>query len=336
MANNPERQGGVALLTVLLVVAMASILAVTMIKAQQSLLQRAASVFTQDQAYLYTLGAETLARTVLQEDLDNDKQKGGEAQDSLGEDWARRVPPFPVEGGAVQARLIDQQGKFNLNTLWKDNQLNMTALRIYQRLLEQAGLSPGLASPVIDWLDPDSLPYDSEGAEEDWYLRLKPAYRNANRAMVSISELSLLRGYTAEVVEKIAPYVTTLPAATTINVNTADPMLIASLSDSISFNMAKEMGKSRPSDGYGSIDNFMQQPGFSGLGSEERQALGQMLSVKSDYFEVLAEAEIDGRRRVLSARLQRGDDGIKTLDRDWSRQWKAGATLESSDKKDNP
>jgi hypothetical protein len=49
-------------------------------------------------------------------------------------------------------------------------------------LLEQAGLSPGLASPVIDWLDPDSLPYDSEGAEEDWYLRLKPAYRNANRA----------------------------------------------------------------------------------------------------------------------------------------------------------
>jgi general secretion pathway protein K len=118
MANSPERQGGVALLTVLLVVAMASILAVTMIKAQQSLLQRAASVFTQDQAYLYTLGAETLARTVLAgRPADNDKQKGGEAQDSLGEDWARRVPPFPVEGGAVQARLIDQQGKFNLNTL---------------------------------------------------------------------------------------------------------------------------------------------------------------------------------------------------------------------------
>ncbi len=86
--SSPERQRGVALLTVLLVVAMASILAVTMLKAQQSLLQRSASVFTQDQAYLYTLGAETLARTVLQEDRDKDQQNG-EAQDTLGEDWAR-------------------------------------------------------------------------------------------------------------------------------------------------------------------------------------------------------------------------------------------------------
>lgn len=336
MAIRPSRrQDGVALLTVLLVVAMASILAVSMIKAQQALLQRSASVFTQDQAYLYTLGAETLAKTVLQDDLDRDRNGGGEAKDSLGEDWARRVPPFPVEGGAVQAKLYDLQGRFNLNSLWQDNQVNPAALRIYQRLLEQAGGSSGLASPVIDWLDPDSLPHDSEGAEEDWYLRLKPAYRSANRPMVSVSELSLLRGYTGEVIAKLSPYVTALPTATPINVNTAGPMLIASLSDSISYNMAKEMVKERPSDGYGSVDAFLQMPGFSTLGSDDRQALAKMLSVKSDYFEVLAEAEIDGRRRVLTARLLRADGGIKTLDRDWSRQWKAGDDPES-DKKDNP
>jgi general secretion pathway protein K len=329
-----KRQAGVALLTVLLVVAMASILAVSMIKAQQSLLQRSASVFTQDQAYLYTLGAENLARTVLQEDADNDKQ--GQAQDSLGEDWARKVPPFPVEGGAVQARLEDLQGRFNLNSLWQDNQVNMAAYGVYQRLLAQVGVSTGLVSPVIDWLDPDSLPYDSEGAEEDWYLRLKPAYRNANRPFASISELALLRGYTPEIVQKIAPYVCALPTVTAINVNTAAPMLIASLSDSISYNMAKEMVKERPGKGYGSVDNFLQQPGFSSMTADDRQALAKLLDVRSRFFEVRAEAEIDGKRRVLSARLMRTDNAVKTLDRDWSRQWNLATPTDTSNKKDNP
>ncbi|RZU45169.1 type II secretion system protein K (GspK) [Fluviicoccus keumensis] len=335
MPKAAENQQGVALLTVLLVVAMASMLAVSMIKAQQSLLQRSSSVFTQDQAYLYTLGAETLARTVLQDDTDRDKQKNP-SQDALGEDWARRVPPFPVEGGAVQAKLDDLQGRFNVNSLWQDNQVNPTALKVYQRLLAQVGVSPGLASPLIDWLDPDSLPYDSEGAEEDWYLRLKPAYRTANRAMVSTSELALLRGYTPEVIRKIAPYVCALPANTAININTADPMLIASLSDSISFNMAKEMVKERPSDGYGSVERFLQLPGFSALSSDDRQALTKLLDVRSRFFEVRAEAEIDGKRRVLSARLMRTESGIRTLDRDWSRQWTVATTTETANKKDNP
>ena len=42
------KQQGVALLTVLLVVAMATVLAVSMVKAQQALLQRSSSVFSQD------------------------------------------------------------------------------------------------------------------------------------------------------------------------------------------------------------------------------------------------------------------------------------------------
>ena len=113
-------------------------------------------------------------------------------------------------------------------------------------------------------------------------------------------------------------------------------MLIASLSDSISFNMAKEMVKNRGNEGYGSVDRFLQLPAFSALTSEERQSLSKLLDIKSDFFEVRAEAEIDGKRRVLSARLQRTESGMRTLDRDWSQKWKAGETTLTSDKKDNP
>ena len=168
-----NKQQGVALITVLLVVAMAMVLAVAMVKSQQSLLRRSSSVFSQDQAYLYTFGAQSFAKSILQDDKDKDKNKNT-PQDSLNENWAKKIPAFPVEGGFVQAQIEDLQGKFNLNTIWQEGQIDMEAVTTYQRLLVALDISPMLVSPIIDWLDTDNLPYDSDGAEEDWYLRLKP------------------------------------------------------------------------------------------------------------------------------------------------------------------
>ena len=56
MPHNNFKQQGVALITVLLIVAMATVLAVAMVKSQQSLLRRSGSVLSQDQAYLYLRG----------------------------------------------------------------------------------------------------------------------------------------------------------------------------------------------------------------------------------------------------------------------------------------
>ena len=126
------KQQGVALLTVLLVVAMATVLAVSMVKAQQALLQRSSSVFSQDQAYLYTLGAESIAKSVLQDDKEKDQTKTT-PQDSFNESWAKKTPPFPVDGGMVQAQIDDLQGRFNLNDLsQEDGQVNIVALTMFQ------------------------------------------------------------------------------------------------------------------------------------------------------------------------------------------------------------
>ena len=260
--NNPlaHKQKGVALLTVLLVVAMATVLAVAMVKAQQALLQRSSSVFSQDQAYLYTLGAESFAKTILQEDKEKDQTKNA-PQDSLNETWAKKTPPFPVDGGMVQAQIEDLQGRFNLNNLvQEDGQINLTALSMFQRLLAALDISPALVSPVIDWIDTDNFPNDSDGAEEDWYLRLKPAYRSANRPFVSVSELSLLRGFTPEIVTKLSPYVATLPLLTTVNVNTASAVVLAAMSDNMTIVMGKDMAEKRPQSGYGSVEVFLEQP----------------------------------------------------------------------------
>ena len=322
MQHNKLTQQGVALITVLLIVAMATVLAVAMVKSQQNLLRRSGSVFSQDQAYLYTLGAESFAKSVLQDDKEKDKNKST-PQDALNETWAKKIPAFPVEGGFVQAQVEDLQGRFNLNNLLQDDgQVNVAALAVYQRLLVSLDISAMLASPVIDWLDKDNLPYDSDGAEEDWYLRLKPAYRAANHPFVSISELALLRGYTPEIVAKLRPYVCALPKATTININTAPDAVLAALTDNLTLNMAKDMVQNRPKEGYGSVDNFLQQAMFATLSTEDRQKISPLLGVTSQFFSVLAESEIDNRRRVLKSVIAFDEEAnAQTITRDWSQQW---------------
>lgn len=89
MPHNNFKQQGVALITVLLIVAMATVLAVAMVKSQQSLLRRSGSVLSQDQAYLYTLGAEFFAKSVLLDDKEKDKNKNM-PQDTLNETWAKK------------------------------------------------------------------------------------------------------------------------------------------------------------------------------------------------------------------------------------------------------
>ena len=315
---------------------MATVLAVAMVKAQQALLQRSSSVFSQDQAYLYTLGAESFAKTILQEDKEKDQTKNA-PQDSLNETWAKKTPPFPVDGGMVQAHIEDLQGRFNLNNLvQEDGQINLTALSMFQRLLAALDISPALVSPVIDWIDTDNFPNDSDGAEEDWYLRLKPAYRSANRPFVSVSELSLLRGFTPEIVTKLSPYVATLPLLTTVNVNTASAVVLAAMSDNMTIVMGKDMVEKRPQSGYGSVEVFLEQPVFANLDANVKQNVMKLLGVRSQFFSVSAEAEIDNRRRVLTSVIARDDTTtLKTISRDWSQQWQTTATNNTSPIKAN-
>lgn len=322
MHNKYKKQQGVALITVLLVVAMATVLAVAMVKGQQNLLRRSSSVFSQDQAYLYTLGAESFAVVILEEDKRKDKNKNT-PQDTMAETWAKKIPAFPVEGGFVQAQIEDLQGKFNLNTIWRDGQVDMAAVTVYQRLLVALDISPMLVSPIIDWLDTDNLPYDSDGAEEDWYLRLKPAYRAANHPFVSVEELALLRGYTPDVVAKLKPYLTALPAKATININTASDVVLASLGDNLTVNMAKDMVSRRPKEGYGSVEAFLQQSEFSSLSDEEKQKMTRLIGLSSSFFSVLAESEIDNRHRILQSTIALDETAnAQTIRRDWSQQWR--------------
>src|SRR4029077_12156653 len=101
--------------------------------------------------------------------------------DNLGEIWATELPPLPVDGGTIQGRLEDLQGRFNLNNLINDRGLpDPVALKQFERLLSLLEIDATLAGGVLDWLDPDTDVRFPNGGEDTTYAAADPPYRAAN------------------------------------------------------------------------------------------------------------------------------------------------------------
>jgi general secretion pathway protein K len=303
------QQQGVALITAVLIVALVTAVSVAMASRQQVDIRRSANIFSNDQAYLFTLGAEDYARNVLE--WDADPAKGGNPDvDHPGENWAKEVV-VPVEGAMLKGSVQDMQGRFNLNALVKKNgqEENPVMVARFKRLLKLLGLDQGIADAVVDWIDVDNNPRPGfGGAEEEYYMLQDPPYRAANGPMVSSSELLLIKGVDDEAYRKLAPFVATLPdAETAINVNTAPPEVLATLGDNMTVEMGKDLVEARPESGF---DNISQQ--FSPLINDPTYK-EDFLGVKSSYFLVDAVAEFDKSTARLHSLLAREDGKVRVM-----------------------
>ncbi|EIJ43913.1 type II secretory pathway, component PulK [Beggiatoa alba B18LD] len=299
------QQRGVALITAILIVALATVIAVAMTARQQLDIRRTANLLNNDQAYLYALGGETWAGQILQQDRKNSQY------DALSELWAVQLPPFPIDGGTLQGQLSDLQAKFNLNNL-VDSEGKVVPLQLqrFQRLLTYLEISPDLAQAVVDWIDPDNDPQLPNGAEETTYLINKPAYRAANTKMRSPTELRLVAGFKAEIYNKIIPYVTALPEITEINVNTAPLAVLMTLADDLTPEQVETLIKGRESIPFKNLQTFLAHEALAGL-KVDKEGLG----VSSHYFRYQADVFIDRARSRLTSLLQRTDSGVITLTR---------------------
>lgn len=218
------RERGVAAVTAILVVAVAASAASLMLAQQSAMVDQAMLVASRAQAELHARAGIDWARGVLQEDA-----RTSSDVDSLGEGWAQPIAALPVERALVSGAIADEQGKFNLNNLVRDNQRSGDDVKIFQRLLASQGLAAELADAVVDWIDADSDLSGPGGAEDPYYLSLRKPYRAANAPMVQVEELYRVRGFDAAAVAKLKPLVTALPGNTTINVNTAPEALLRAL-----------------------------------------------------------------------------------------------------------
>lgn len=282
------RQQGTALVTALLIVALASTAATAMLKQQHVSVRRAGNIINAEQASLYVQSGEAWVAQLLIRD------QASNQTDSFADDWARLLEPFPIEDGAMQARVEDLQGRFNLNNLLTvEGTPSASDRENFQRLLGLLELDPDLLQPISDWIDPDINASFPGGAEDNEYLGLDRPYRTSNLLFVSTSELLLIKGVTPEIYAQLAPFVTALPERTTVNINTASAHILAASIAGLSLAEAESIVSARPPQGYADIKTFLAEPLLNG-----RKAEG--LAVSSAYFNVGIDVQL-GRHR---ARMQ--------------------------------
>lgn len=269
--GSPRVQRGLALLTAILYVTLATILAISLVASQQLEIRRTGNMIDRDRALVFAYGVEGWVKQILTKDDPN--------KDSLDEDWAMVLPPITVEDGQVAGRIFDLQGRFNVNNLVKDGQADPVYGEIFQRLLENLGLEGGIMSAVVDWIDADQNTTFPDGAEDDVYMGLTPAYRTANQKLVSATELMLIKGISAEVYAVLEPHIVALPDQTPVNVNTATAALISALVGGLSIEDGQVIVDSREEQSFDSVANFKD---FDLL--RDKQLPDGAMSVNSNFF----------------------------------------------------
>lgn len=292
------RQSGAALITALLITAIATTAAVAIAARQQFDIRRTSNLLETDQAYLFALGVEDWAREIMIRD------KKDSSSDDLAEDWATILPPIAVEGGLVSGRIVDMQGRYNLNNLIVDDKPSTKDVEYFRRLIQALGLNVDLVEAVVDWIDKNEDDMFPNGAEDNEYLGLDLAYRAANRPMASISELLLIKGFDQETYSALAHHVSALPVRTKVNVNTATAEVLEAMIKDLGSSEAAQLVEEMEEEGFENIADFTSNEQLSGLVVDVAD-----VDVASSYFMVEADASYGRAHIYLYSLLSRDKDG---------------------------
>lgn len=298
----PVQQRGVALVTALLVVALATVAAVAMTSRQQVDIRRSQNVLESEQLRFYLYGIEGWAGKILEQD-----RKDNEV-DHAGEDWATHLPPIPVDNGVLAGYIEDVQGRFNLNNLLLDDKVSGEDLARLRRLLAALELPVTLADAIVDWIDADLEPSGSHGAEDGAYLGQEPPYRTANRPLSDVSELRLVAGLDGEGYRRLAPHLAALPGRTAINLNTATAEVIMALAEGIDRTGAEAFVAEREDKHYTSVDDALKHAAF-----KDRSVARDGLGVASNHFVVMSEISVGRLQQRFASLLLRDTAGTTTL-----------------------
>jgi general secretion pathway protein K len=219
----PARQGGIALLVAILLVALGTIIAASIAYENAMTARKGAAVLALDQSVLVGEAAEALAAYGLRAVWRSDK-----SHIYIGQGWDKPVGPVEVVPDVMlTASLEDLSGRFNLNSLVSaDGTVNQTNFAAFQQLLNYLEIEPKWAGYIVDWIDPDIVPQNPDGAEDSVYMGQAPPYRTPNMYITSASEILALPGFGHDRYVKLAPYIVALPIDAKINVCTASGMVL--------------------------------------------------------------------------------------------------------------
>jgi len=296
MSGALQRYRGVALITALLITALAGSVAAGLSWDNALDVRRTMVMLYRDQAIQVAVGSEGWVRGILRQDQIET------TTDHLGEVWATEIPALPIDAETVQGQIWGQiedlQGRFNVNNLVDANgEVDQATLQQFERLLSALGLEARLAGVVADWVDADQIESIPYGAEDPLYSGMVPAYRTADRRIPNITELAAIDGMDRESYEILLPHVTALPGRTELNVNTASIPLLQSLGPNITLADAEGLAALREETGFTDFATV-----FDPIVDPD---LRNWISETTSYFQLKAVVQIDTVRINLTTVLHR-------------------------------
>ncbi len=259
------QETGVALLTVLILVAIIGALAASLLERTSLSTRSTINLTALSQARAYGLAAEEVAKSRLSTLMPSDS-----AKTTLDGNWSGRDLPFPIDGGTASIRLGDGGNCFNLNSLVKANvgqglTANPTAILQFGTLLTILGVPANqatiLPAAVTDWLDSDQAPLPG-GGEDAAYANRPDGFRPPNQLMTDAGEIVSVFGMDVELYELMRPWICALPIAGTspINVNTLlpaqAPLVAMMIPGKLSIQQAQTLIEARPQGGFESGQDF--------------------------------------------------------------------------------
>lgn len=305
-----QRQSGVALLTALIFMLAIVFTMGNIFYSHQLEVARLTKNLHGDQALLLALSAESWAKQLLSYD---DREV-----DSLQENWAIAAPVLPVEGGFLRGCLQDLQARVNLSSFstYDGEKLNAEMeneanglVRVWLALLQTSELPFNEASvaTIIDWVDRDDVVVSEWGAEQQNYESDRELVMVANSTLTDVEELAIVRGYGADTVSLLKPWISALPKATSININTAPEQILLAMGGEFPQVFADFVLRQRP---FYSLDDFYE--GLSGaldMNQQQVTALwpNDFVGIITDYFQLQLEVTIAESQLRIDSVLGRFD-----------------------------
>lgn len=249
------RQRGVALISVLLVMSLALVIVGGVLRSHRLLLQSSAQQLQQLHLRQLGVAGETWALSLL----------GAQPKDNDRVPVHRHV--LQMDDAQLQIDIEDLAGRFNLNAVLIQGQIDQVTLNRWTRLLALLELPE---------------------------LQLEQVGR-----VRELSQLRLLAGVDGQRLRQLEPWVALLPAEAALNINTAPALILRTL-DGIEATTADALLRQRSTTPWSSVQAFTQDPILEGAGVSSHG-----LGIDSRWFRITVQVTQGQSRLLLATDVER-------------------------------
>jgi general secretion pathway protein K len=305
------RQRGVAVVTALLLTTLAVSIVASLFWQQQVQVRSMENTRLQLQTKWIVRGALDFARLVLRQD--GIEHRG---YNTLEDPWNTPVEETRLDeyvererlqgesyDATLSGRIFDAASRYNLRTLTDAQSERPEEVAVFKQLLTNLQLDPLLAQRVVRTLKLTQPPPPPETGVD------KPQRQPTQYPITTVDDLRAIEGFTPAVIEKLRDYVIVLPDRTPVNINTAEPAVLAAVRLQ-SLSEGNALAAQRKTAYWRSKADFRQP----------EQASQETFDVKTEYFLVRTRVKLDRATLETESLISRKLDGYKTTTVVWTRQ----------------